>query len=169
MKEKALKIKLLIMDVDGVLTDGTILVTSSREDARTFNIYDGMGIVLAQKAGLVVAWVSAGESISVAYRAEKLGVCEIYQGIRDKLSIYNGLLEKYGLKDEEVCYIGDDLIDLKVMKRVGLSVAPANAVSEVKEIASYVSSVSGGCGVARETIEYILKAKGVWEELISRL
>lgn len=169
MKEKAKKIKLLIMDVDGVLTDGTILVTSSREDARRFNIYDGMGIALALKAGIIICWVSAGESLSVAYRAEKLGVSEIYQGIRDKLSIYDSLVKKYGLKNEEICYIGDDLVDLKAMKKAGLSVAPANAVSEIKEIASHISSVSGGCGVVRETIEQILKAKGIWEELISQL
>ena len=152
-------VKLLILDVDGVLTDGTITYDHLGREVKFFNTKDGYGIVRAQKEGIKVAVVSGRYSWQVEKRCRELKVEEVYQGVFDKLSLYQKLKEKFGLKDEEVAAMGDDLPDLPLLERVGVSGAPADAVPEVKVIVDFVSRREGGRGAVREFIDYLLKEK----------
>jgi len=156
--EKAKKIKYLLLDVDGVLTNGTVFVSERGEESLGFSIYDGMGIALFKKAGLDVGFVSGRKSMAVESRASALGVSDCYLGISDKVNIYNEILIKHGLKDEEVAYVGDDLIDLPVLRRVGFSVAVPNAVDAVLKEVDWVTERKGGEGAIRELIDAILLA-----------
>jgi 3-deoxy-D-manno-octulosonate 8-phosphate phosphatase (KDO 8-P phosphatase) len=153
-------VKLLILDVDGVLTDGTITYDHLGREVKFFNTKDGYGIVRAQKEGIKVAVVSGRYSWQVEKRCRELKVEEVYQGVSDKLSLYQKLKEKFGLKDEEVAAMGDDIPDLPLLERVGVSGAPADAVPEVKVIVDFVSRREGGRGAVREFIDYLLKEKG---------
>lgn len=167
MKEKAEKIKLIAVDVDGVLTDGRIIYSTESEE-RQFAVVDGMGITLARRARVEIAFISVRESEPVARRARDLGVIELHQGVKRKWDCLKEIMRRYGFSAEEVAYIGDDMVDLVPMKNVGLPVAVANAMPEVKEIAALVTERKGGDGAVREAIEAILKAKGVWEETVNR-
>jgi len=153
-------VKLLILDVDGVLTDGTITYDHLGREVKFFNTKDGYGIVRAQREGMRVAVVSGRHSWQVEKRCRELKVEEVYQGVSDKLALYEKLKEKFGLKDEEVAAMGDDLPDLPVLQRAGVSGAPADAVPEVKVIVDFVSRREGGRGAVREFIDYLLKEKG---------
>ncbi len=157
--EKAKKICYLLLDVDGILTNGTVFVSESGEESLGFSIYDGMGIALFQKAGLDVGFVSGRKSMAVAKRAVTLGVSDCYLGIADKLDIYHEILIKHGLKDEQVAYVGDDLIDLPVLRRVGFSVSVPNAVDAVLKEVDWVTERKGGEGAIRELIDAILSSK----------
>ncbi len=159
IQEKAKKIKMIIMDVDGVLTDGCIILGSKGEELKNFYVQDGVGIYLALQKGLVIALVSGRRSEVVKRRAEELKISEIYQGVSLKIEIYHKLLKKYGLKDEEIAYIGDDLGDIPPLRKAGLALAPANGVEEIKDIVHYVTRAPGGGGAVREAIDIILKAK----------
>ena len=165
---KIKKIKMLILDVDGVLTDGRIIWTSSAEEMKFFNVQDGVGIILAHRAGLKVAIISARKSKVTEIRAKELKITDCYQVVENKLIIYKEMIDKYKLADEQVSYIGDDLHDIPVLRRVGFAVATANAQEEVKQVSHYVTEKNGGEGAVREVINMILKAKGLWDKAVEK-
>ena len=162
MKDALKKIKCLAMDVDGVLTDGRIIVDSNGVETKNFDVQDGFGIVFLKKCGIKTAIISARESGVVAHRAKDLKIDKVYVGVYPKLSAYEDMLKEFKAIDEEVCFIGDDLADLIIMRRCGVGVAVANAVFEVKQIADHVTVKRGGQGAVREAIELILQAQGHW-------
>lgn len=166
--EKAKNIRMLILDVDGVLTDGLLFYGSKGMELKAFHVQDGFGIRAAQRMGIVVAIITGRDSDIVAQRTQELGISEVYQGVTSKIEVYNKLLSRYSLKDENVAYIGDDVLDLPILIRVGLSLAPANAHPEVKARVDYVAERSGGQGAVREVTEILLKAQGHWEALLER-
>ena len=162
------KVRMLILDVDGVLTDGRIVWTGSAEEIKFFNVQDGVGIVLAQRVGLKVAIISARKSKVTEIRAKELKIKEVYQTTESKLIAYERLIDKYKLADEEVAYIGDDLHDLPVLRRVGFAVAVANAQEEAKQVSHYITKKNGGEGAVREVVNMILKAKGLWDKAVEK-
>ncbi|MFQ5896220.1 MAG: KdsC family phosphatase [Nitrospinota bacterium] len=163
--ERARRVRLLAMDVDGVLTDGGIYLAEGVE-LRRFDVKDGAGIVLAQRAGLEVAWLSGRSSPVVAARAADLGVRHLRQGSLDKLPGYLEVVSELGLADAQVAYVGDDVLDVPVLRRVGLAVAVADASPEARRAAHLVTRAAGGRGAVREVVELILKAQGKWEGLL---
>lgn len=161
-------IELLVLDVDGVLTDGGLLIHSDGSESKQFHTFDGHGIRLWQRAGGKVAWLSGRTSLPVDRRAQELGVSYVLQDCHFKLPALEQLLCDTGLKAENVAYVGDDLMDLPPIMHVGFGVAVANAVDELKAHADYVTTREGGHGAVREVIEYILKNSGRWDNLMSR-
>ena len=161
-------IRAVICDVDGVLTDGSILLAEDETEIKRFNSQDGAGISLFVGCGFQMAFLTGRESKAVSRRAMELGVQQVRQGARDKIPVYEELLATMGLTDEEVCYVGDDLPDLPVMRRVGYSVAVADAREEVRAAADCVTAAPGGRGAVREVIELILKAQGKWAGILRR-
>ena len=153
------EIKLLMLDVDGVLTDGKIYLTDAGEEMKAFFIPDGTGIRLAQDAGIRVAFVSCRYSNAVARRAAELSIEEVYQNVSDKVEVYRMLKKKYELTDDQICYVGDDVQDLEVMKLAGLSYAVANAADEIKKVADFVTDRAGGQGAVREVVTRILSGR----------
>ena len=164
--ERAQALKLIIFDVDGVLTDGGIYIGESGELYKSFFCRDGLGITLAHKAGLKTAIITGRKSAQVAFRAGELHISEVFQGSLDKRAAYRTLKEKLSLRDEEIGYIGDDLIDLPIMRQAGLPMAVADAVPEVRQQALLTAGFAGGHGAVRELIEFILKAQGKWQALL---
>ena len=163
-------IRWLILDVDGVLTDGRILFLPGQDDeAKSFHSRDGLGIRLAIGSGLSVALISGRSSSTVERRARELGISEVHQGTRVKLDAYHRLRDRVGLSDDQVCYVGDDLVDLPVMRVVGLPAAVADAHAEVRRTARVVSTRPGGHGAVREIIEGILHAQGAWDSAVNSL
>lgn len=162
IKEKIEKIELLVMDVDGVLTDGKLTFTEDGKEIKSFFVQDGMAINLWLKAGLKIAIISGRESKVMKVRAKELGIKEIYQKIDDKREVLKKILKKYKLKLENVAYIADDLNDFSAFKYAGFKIAPANACKEIKEISDYITERKGGEGAIREIVEVILKEKGKW-------
>ncbi len=167
LADRARRIRLLLFDVDGVLTDGKILLHSDGSESKTFDIRDGTAIVLAQRAGLKTGLLSARQSAATAERAAQLRIPIVHQGAADKLETLGRILEAEGLTPGEVAYMGDDLLDLPVLLRVGIGAAPADAMPEVRERAMWVSARKGGDGAVRDLIEVILKAQGRWDGLIA--
>jgi len=161
-KERAQKIKMILMDVDGTLTDGTLLVLPDGEELKTYNVKDGTGILLAHLAGLKTGIITGKISKSLEKRAEKLKIFEVYQGILDKKRILEEILDKNKLNLDQTAYIGDDLGDLEVIKAVGLAGAVADAHPEVKKYCHFICSTAGGKGAVREFIEFILEAQDKW-------
>ena len=157
--EKARRIKFLLLDVDGVMTDGTIYLDADGRETKAFNIYDGSGIHLVRKAGVQVGIITGRQSTIVEHRARELEITEVHQRVLDKLNVYNLLLHKYKLLDSEMAYIGDDVIDLPVLDRVGLSVAVPNAHPDVKERVDWVTQKAGGHGAVREVTDLLLIAR----------
>lgn len=166
--ERARKIRLLMMDVDGVLTDGRILRDGQGHELKSFDVKDGHGIVMVHRAQIKTALISGQESEATARRAKELGIELVFQRVWNKLEVYERILADTKLTHAEVAYIGDDLIDIPLLRRVGLAVAVANAVDEVKAVAHLVTQHSGGEGAVREAIELILRAQGHWETLLER-
>lgn len=166
--EKAKKVKLLILDVDGVLTDGRIVIDDRGVETKCFDVRDGHGIKLLRRANIEVAIITGRRSEVVSHRARELGIESVYQNIRDKLEVYRSIVDEKGLKDEEVGFVGDDLVDLPLLKRVGFSAVVADGIEELKPCADYVSRKKGGRGAVREISELILKAQGKWPELMER-
>lgn len=162
------KIKMLIMDVDGVLTDGGIIVHGDGSESKRFNVQDGHGIKLWQRVGFGAAIISGRTSGATEIRGRELGIEHVIQGCKDKLPAFESLLLEVSLSAEEVAYIGDDVGDMGVVKRAGFGVAVANAVSELKSVADYVTKTCGGSGAVREVIEYILKSTGKWDVVMER-
>lgn len=160
-------LKLLLFDVDGVLTDGTILIHADGSESKYFNIRDGAGIVWAQRAGLTIGLLSARTADATAVRAAQLGIKIVSQGGANKLAEYERIVADHGLTDNEVGYMGDDLQDLPVLRRAGFSAAPADAAAEVRAAVQWVSPSGGGRGAARECIEHVLRAQGQWQAAVA--
>jgi 3-deoxy-D-manno-octulosonate 8-phosphate phosphatase (KDO 8-P phosphatase) len=161
------KLKLLLLDVDGVLTDGSILVHADGSESKQFNIRDGAGIVWAQRAGLSIGLLSARVADATAVRAAQLGITIVSMGGANKLSGYERILADAGLSDEQVGYMGDDLQDLPVLRRAGFSAAPADAAPEVRAAVHWISASGGGRGAVRECIEHVLRSQGTWRAAVS--
>ncbi len=161
-------IQLLVLDVDGVLTNGTLILNPDGKESKTFNVYDGHGIRIWRRAGLKVAFLSGRKSEPTHLRAVQLEIDRCLENCLDKLPALKKLLEDLKLEPNQTVFIGDDLPDIPPMRYAGFAVAVANAVDEVKEYADLVTKRSGGSGAVREVIEYILKKTGKWDELMSR-
>jgi 3-deoxy-D-manno-octulosonate 8-phosphate phosphatase (KDO 8-P phosphatase) len=156
---------MIVMDVDGTLTDGAIFVLPDGEEVKSYNVRDGLGILLAHLVGFKTAIITGKTSRALEKRAEKLRIDEFHQGILDKKPVLEAILAKHGLKSEEAAYIGDDIGDLAVIKAVGLAGAVADAHPEVKKHCHFISQQAGGRGAVREFIEFILDAQGKWGEV----
>jgi 3-deoxy-D-manno-octulosonate 8-phosphate phosphatase (KDO 8-P phosphatase) len=166
---RAAKIELLLLDVDGVLTDGSILYADDGTELKRFHVRDGSGLKLWHAAGKRSAIVSGRKTQAVERRARELGVAPVYQGCADKLPAFGVLLTETGLRAEQVCAIGDDWPDLPVLKRAGLAVAVADACGEVRAAADYVTARPGGRGAVRDAVEWLLKLQGLWHDTLGRL
>lgn len=165
LHEKASRIRLLLFDVDGVLTDGIVLMHADGSESKGFHIRDGAAIVWAQRAGIPVGLLSARTSGATTHRAAQLAVRIVAQGVKSKLASYDQILREAALDDAAVAYMGDDLLDLPVISRVGLSGAPADAALEVRQRVDWVSQSGGGHGAVREFIELVLRAQDRWENI----
>ncbi len=162
----ARKIKLLILDVDGVLTDGSIILDNAGNELKAFHVRDGHGIKMLIKAGIHVAIVTGRYSKIVERRARELGIREIFQRTFDKRVAYRKLAEKYSLLDSEIAYVGDDIVDIPVLKQTGFPVTVADAETEVRKCARLVTKKAGGRGAVREVCDLLLKARGLWKGII---
>ncbi len=166
IEAKARCIRLLLFDVDGVLTDGKVLIHADGSESKQFAIKDGIGIVAAQRQGLLTGVLSGRASAATLHRARQLGMAVVHDNVVTKIETYDGILEAHGLRDDEVAYMGDDLQDLPVLARVGLSAAPADAAGEVRDRVDWVSGARGGEGAARELVELVLRAQGKWDAVV---
>ncbi|MBW2203169.1 MAG: HAD-IIIA family hydrolase [Deltaproteobacteria bacterium] len=165
MKEKPASIKLLILDVDGVLTDGRITMNERGEEVKSFDVKDGLGLKMLMSTGVEVVIITGRKSMVVEHRAKELGIGEVWQGIKDKGALSRKIIEEKGLEKNEVCCIGDDLPDLAMFMEAGLRIAVADGVEEVREEADFVTKKKGGYGAVREVCEWILKSKGAWSKI----
>ena len=165
MKKKAASIKVLILDVDGVLTDGRITLNERGDEVKSFNVKDGLGLKILMSTGIEVVIITGRKSVVVEHRAKELGIDEVWQGIKDKRALCKKIIGEKGLKKKEVCCIGDDLPDLAMFMEAGLRIAVADAVEEVREKADFVTKKKGGDGAVREACEWILKSKGAWPKI----
>ncbi len=161
-------IRAVILDVDGVLTDGGIIIGDDGAEMKRFHAHDGAGIKYLLRSGIQVALLSGRRCEAVERRARELGIAHIRQGAKDKLPVYEELLTELGLPDEAVCYVGDDLTDIPVLRRAGVAVAVASARPEVRAVADEVTEAPGGQGAVRELAERLLKAQGKWETILAR-
>ena len=168
LDQRCQQIRLILSDVDGVLTDGGVILDNRGIETKTFHIRDGSGVKLWQRAGHRFGVITGRNSHIVQLRMAELDVSIVRQGVTDKLAIVKQILDELGLQAENVCYIGDDLPDLPVLRGVGLAVAVADASEEVRRESHYVTSVGGGRGAVREVIEVILKNQRRWEDLIQK-
>ena len=164
---KAAKIKLILLDVDGVLTDGAVVIYGDGSESKRFHIRDGISLVWAQRAGITVGLLSARNSPTTAQRAAQLGITLVHQGVVSKISTYDQIVGDMVLADDDVAYMGDDIVDLAVLARVGLSAAPSDAVAEVRSRVDFVSACGGGGGAVRELVEVILRAQNHWDPLVA--
>lgn len=163
--EKFKQIDTFLFDVDGVLTDGKFLITEAGELLRSMNAKDGLAMKLALNAGYKIIIITGGRSIGVIDRLKALGIQQVYAGVHDKLSKYNEILELFDLEEENILYMGDDLPDYPVMRRVGMPCCPSDAVQEVKSVSFYISPKGGGDGCVRDVIEKVMKLNGKWPVL----
>ena len=166
IERRASRIKLLLMDCDGVLTDGRLWLTDEGDEQKSFNTHDGLGLSLWHRAGLRSGIITGRSSGAVARRAQELGVEFVCQGNPDKTAAFEQLLQQAGVDENEVAFVGDDLPDIPIMNRAELAVAVADAVEEVRSVAHYVTRAEGGRGAVREVIEIILKSQGRWHYLV---
>ncbi len=168
LTEKIRKVKVLMLDVDGVLTDGRIIISDDGQETKCFNVRDGHGLKLIQRAGIEVIFLTGRTSKVVEHRARELGIKKVHQGVLDKLSVFNEILAEEGLVPGQVAYAGDDIVDLPVLSRVGFSITVSDAHDEVLKAVDLVTKNPGGRGAIREVCEMILKTQGKWEELMGR-
>ena len=168
MDSKLADIRLLLLDVDGVMTDGGILYDANGVETKVFNVKDGHGIKMLQRHGIEVGIITGRISPVVAIRAKELGIELVYQGALKKLESYLDVKRKTGLVDSQIAYVGDDVIDVPVMRRVIFAAAPSDAVIEARTVAHYVTSLAGGRGAVREVCDLILKGRGLWGEVTAR-
>jgi 3-deoxy-D-manno-octulosonate 8-phosphate phosphatase (KDO 8-P phosphatase) len=161
-------IKVLILDVDGVLTDGRVIYTDSGEEIKRFDVRDGHGLKLLMRSGIEVILLTGRESKVVLHRARDLGIKHVYQKALNKIEVYKTILAERNLENKEVGFVGDDLIDLPVLRKAGFSAAVPDAVQEVKEIVDYITTKRGGEGAVREICELLLKAQNKWEALTEK-
>ena len=166
LRSKAAKIRLLLLDVDGVLTDGRIIIDDRGIESKEFDVRDGQGIVLLIRAGIAVGFLTSRRSRIVARRARELGVKLVFQGVRDKAKTYEEIKKKTRFADEEIAYLGDDLADVRILRRVGLSVAVSDAWRGLSSRVDHVTSAAGGRGAVRELSELILNATGTWKTIV---
>lgn len=166
--EKAKRIKLLIVDIDGVMTDGRIVCSIYGDELKFFDVQDGFGITLLNRAGIKSVIITAKKSRIVKLRARDMKIARTYQGYSDKLAAFNKILKSFKVSPEEICFVGDDLIDIPVLKRAGLAVAVPNAVEEAKNSAHYITSKMGGRGAVREICDLILKSQTKWDLATSK-
>jgi 3-deoxy-D-manno-octulosonate 8-phosphate phosphatase (KDO 8-P phosphatase) len=164
--QRAQAIRLLILDVDGVLTDGCLYFGPKGETLKVFNVRDGHGLKMAQRAGIEVAFVSGRRSDAAYHRARELGISRFHEGVRDKVAVLEEIIAAMQIKPAEVAAVGDEVVDLPHMSRVGLAVAVADAVPEVRAAAHWVTSLPGGRGAVREVCDLLLKARGKWEGIV---
>ncbi|SPF44031.1 3-deoxy-D-manno-octulosonate 8-phosphate phosphatase [Syntrophobacter sp. SbD1] len=168
LKKRILPIRMMIFDVDGVLTDGRVIYLDDGSEIKEFDVQDGHGIKLLQRAGIEVALITGRACRAVGHRALALGITRVHQGAKVKLEPYEQLLAQTGFKEHETGYMGDDLIDIPVMRRAGFSVAVPNGTPHIFPYAHYVTRAGGGRGAAREVCEMILQVQGLWESTMRR-
>jgi 3-deoxy-D-manno-octulosonate 8-phosphate phosphatase (KDO 8-P phosphatase) len=166
--ERLADIRLLLMDVDGVMTDGRIIFDSNGIESKFFNVKDGHGIKMVQRSGIEVGIISGRESQVVRNRAEELGISLVYLKAYDKLIPFQEILSKTGLVDRQVAYIGDDVIDIPILRRVGFAAAPADAIADVFPYVHLITKNGGGWGAVREVCDLLLKSQKTWEGLTAR-
>lgn len=160
------KIKILLLDVDGVLTDGRIIYDSCGNELKFFDVHDGLGVYLLRQMGIKTILITAKGSRAIKPRAKDMHVETVYENILPKIKVYEKIRKEYGFKDEEICFVGDDLVDLCVLRKAGFPIATHNACGDIKKAASYITKKNGGRGAVREVAELILKAKGLWAEAL---
>jgi 3-deoxy-D-manno-octulosonate 8-phosphate phosphatase (KDO 8-P phosphatase) len=165
VRKKAEKIRLVLFDVDGVLTDGRIIIDDKGVETKRFHVRDGHGIALLKRSGIEVGFITGRSSNVVRLRAKELGVRLVYQGIHNKADAYTAIKKKTGLRDEEIAYVGDDAIDLPILRQSGLAVAVQDCWPGLKERVDYVTQAAGGNGAVREVSELLLKTQGQWARL----
>lgn len=163
---RAKKVKVLLLDVDGVLTDGRIVYDSRGRDMKFFDVHDGLGVYLLKRAGIPAILVTAKGSRTIKHRAKDMRIAAVFENVFPKSLVLDKVFKRYQVAPAEVCFVGDDLVDLSIMKRVGFAVAVANAAKEIKEVSSYITQKKGGRGAVREVVELILKAQGKWHEAL---
>jgi 3-deoxy-D-manno-octulosonate 8-phosphate phosphatase (KDO 8-P phosphatase) len=163
---RAKKIKLLLLDVDGVLTDGRIIYDSKGRDSKFFDVHDGLGVYLLKKAGIPTVLITAKASRSIKPRARDMQVAEVFADVLPKSSVFDKILKRYNLTAQEICFVGDDLVDLCLMDKVGFAVAVFNACAEIKNLAHYITQNEGGRGAVREVAELILKSQDKWQNML---
>ena len=162
------RIDLLVLDVDGVLSDGHIIYDSRGADVKVFSVLDGQGLKYWRRTGHEAAVLSGRTSRTIRRRAAEAGIRAVYTGAKDKVPVFEKILKRFGRTAEQACFVGDDLVDLPVMSRAGFAVATAGAVDEVKRLAHYVTRSGAAAGAVRETVELILKYQGLWDEVTAR-
>jgi 3-deoxy-D-manno-octulosonate 8-phosphate phosphatase (KDO 8-P phosphatase) len=166
--EKMRKIRILILDVDGVLTDGRIIISDDGQETKCFDVRDGHGLKMLKRIGIEVMFLTGRKSKVVEFRARELGVDKIYQGVLDKLAVYREILAERDISSEQVACMGDDIVDLPVLKRAGFSIAVCDSHSEILRAVDLVTKNPGGRGAVREVCEMLIKAQGKWEDLMER-
>ncbi len=159
LSKKLKRIRMIVMDVDGVLTDGSIIYSSDGIESKKFNVHDGYGIFRARGKGLKFSIISGRTSKVTSLRAKRLEIADVYQGSEDKVSVFQNIKNKYNLQYDDVCFIGDDEFDLPLLRKVGFSTAPADAIEAVRKEVDYVTLADGGRGAVREVIDAVLRAK----------
>jgi len=166
LHERARRIRLLVLDVDGVLTDGRIIIDDRGVETKHFHVRDGQGISLLKCSGIEVGFITGRSSRVVRHRANDLRVALLFQGVQDKLRVYERIKKKRRLTDAQIAYVGDDIVDLPVLRRVGLAVMVGDGSAELKPYADYVTVARGGMGAVREVAELILKVQNKWTDLL---
>ena len=165
---RAERIKLLLLDVDGVLTDGSLIYTDKGYQIKQFNVNDGLGISLARKAGIKCAVLTAKKTEVVRLRCEDLSIDKVYQDVHYKIEVLQDILGTFSVSEENICFMGDDLIDIPLLRRAGLAVCPPNAVSEAAQFAHFLTQERGGSGAVREVTDLLVRSQGKWEEVTRR-
>ena len=168
MKERLQKVKMLLLDVDGVLTDGRIIYSSDGTETKAFDVKDGHGLKMIQRAGVEVGIITGRQSTVVEHRAKELGINIVYQGVKDKLVPFREILDTCSLSADEIAYVGDDIVDLPILLRVGFAATVADALPEVRERVHYVSERKGGKAAVREICDLILKESGRWDSVAAK-
>ncbi len=168
MKKSITDIRLLLLDVDGVLTDGRIIYDNNGVESKAFNVRDGHGLKMLQRAGVRIGIITGRESAIVTHRAKELGIEFVYQGAKDKLVPYEQILDTTGFSDDQVAYVGDDVVDLPILLRVGCAFTVADASADVKPHVDYITNCCGGCGAVREICDMLLRESGRWDEITAR-
>lgn len=167
-RKKAAKIKMLLLDVDGIMTDGRFYLDSAGKELKPFCSKDGVAIKLLEASGITVGFITGRNTPATRARAKELGVNEVFVGKLDKVEIFEEIIERHGLKPAQVAYMGDDLPDLPILRRVGLPATVPDGVPEVKKTCLYVTSAAGGSGAVREFAEFVLKTQKLWKKLVER-
>jgi len=168
LEERIRRIKLLMLDIDGILTDGRIIYDNRGNELKFFDVQDGFGIVLLRRVGIETFIMTANKSKVVSRRAKDFNIKHVYQNCFDKLRVFEDIIKRFNLSPDEICFMGDDLIDVPVLKRVGFAVSVPNAVQESKDAAHYITARPGGRGAVREICDLIVKTQNKWDDIMSR-